>query len=291
MTVTALVRIDPALHGLLPARHRRAQVAVRVDGAATIGHAVESLGLPRTEMGPVTVDGRAAEPGERLVAGTVVAVLPVARPQRAAAPRFVLDVHLGTLARRMRLLGIDAAYRNDADDPELVEQAVAERRILLTQDRGLLRRRALPAGALIPASRADDQLADVLDRFDPPLAPWTRCPACNGVLARVPKEQVAHLLEPGTRAAYDAFSRCPDCGRVYWRGAHADRLDAVVSSAGAQPVSQRDAGACPSAGSSTGSRSATTARPASRIAAAGAGSHGVAAEPPISGGPPAAPLA
>ena len=57
--------------------------------------------------------------------------------------------------------------------------------ILLSQDRGLLRRRALPAGALILASDPDDQLADVLDRFDPPLAPWTRCPACNGALAAV----------------------------------------------------------------------------------------------------------
>jgi uncharacterized protein with PIN domain len=230
--LTAVVRIDASLLPLLPSRNRRADLTVPADGVATVGHAVESLGLPRTEIGPVRVDGRPAQPGDRLIAGTVVEVAPVVRPQPMAAPRFVLDVHFGTLARRMRLLGIDTAYRNDADDPELVEQAIAEGRILLTQDRGLLRRRALPAGALIPASDPDDQLADVLDRFDPPLAPWTRCPTCNGALAPAAKADVEDLVEAGTREAFDRFSRCADCARVYWRGAHADRLDAVVTSAG-----------------------------------------------------------
>jgi uncharacterized protein with PIN domain len=229
---TARIRIDVSLHELLPGRRRHPELTVGADGVATIGHTVESLGLPRTEIGPVLVDGRDADPGDRLAPGTVVEVAPVARPQPMSAPRFVLDVHFGTLARRMRLLGIDTAYRNDADDPELVEQAIAEDRVLLTQDRGLLRRRALPQGALVRGSDPDEQLADVLDRFRPPLAPWTRCPACNGTLAPVAKDEVADVLEPGTREAFDTFSRCDGCARVYWRGAHADQLDAVVTGAG-----------------------------------------------------------
>jgi uncharacterized protein with PIN domain len=157
----------------------------------------------------------------------------VARPQRLADPRFVLDVHLGTLARRMRLLGIDTAYRNDATDTDLVAKANTERRVLLTQDRGLLRRRALLAGAYVRGARPDDQLADVLERFDPPLAPWSRCPTCNGRLRPVPKREVQHLLEPGTRRTYAEFSRCQACGRPYWRGAHAQRLNAIITMASA----------------------------------------------------------
>ena len=102
---------------------------------------------------------------------------------------------------------------------------------MLTQDRGLLRRRALPAGAYVRGSRVDDQLLDVLDRFDPPLVPWSRCLTCNGVLEPVRKQQVAHLLEHGTRRSYDRFSRCPACGRIYWRGAHARRLETIVARA------------------------------------------------------------
>jgi uncharacterized protein with PIN domain len=78
---------------------------------------------------------------------------------------FVLDVHLGALARRMRLLGIDTAWPEEAGDPALVERADAERRVLLTRDRGLRARRALWAGAYVRGSDPDDQLDDVLDRF------------------------------------------------------------------------------------------------------------------------------
>jgi uncharacterized protein with PIN domain len=227
----ARVRVAEPLRFLLPVRHRRGDVPVPVDGASSLLHVVESLGVPRTEFGELRVNGRPAAPSERPHDGDVIDVAPVRRPQRIAEPRFVLDVHLGSLARRMRLLGLDVAYRNDAADAELVAQAVAERRVALTQDRGLLRRRALPAGAYVRGSRADDQLLDVLDRFDPPLDPWSRCPACNGVLAPVAKRDVAHLLEPGTRRSYTEFSRCPACGRLYWRGAHAERLDAIVAAA------------------------------------------------------------
>ncbi len=81
------------------------------------------------------------------------------------------------------------------------------------------------------ASRPGEQLDEVLDRYDPPLAPWTRCMACNGVVEPVPKEQIEHLLPPGTRRNYDQFARCPDCAQLYWPGAHTARLDAIVARA------------------------------------------------------------
>lgn len=198
---------------------------------SSLGHVVESLGVPRTEIGELRVGGQTAPLSARPRAGEVIDVLPVPRPQPVAGRGFVLDVHLGALARRMRLLGIDTAYRNDAADAELVAQAAVEQRVVLTQDRGLLRRRALRAGAYVRGGRTDDQLADVLDRFRPTLSPWTRCPACNGHLEPVAKAHVQHLLQPGTRRTYTQFSQCQTCGQVYWRGAHARRLQAIVADA------------------------------------------------------------
>ncbi len=145
----------------------------------------------------------------------------------------MLDVHLGALARRLRLLGLDAAWPEEAGDPALVERANAEHRLLLTRDRGLLKRRALWAGAYVRGSDPDDQLVDVLDRFRPALAPWSRCTSCNGALAPVAKDEVRHLLEPGTLRSQDTFVRCLGCGRVYWPGAHVERLRRVVAAAGA----------------------------------------------------------
>jgi uncharacterized protein len=237
---SARVRVAEPLRFLLPVRHRDGDLLVPVDGVSSVGHLVESVGVPRTEVGTLRVGGRPARPWARPRGGDVIEVLPVRRPQRIADPRFVLDVHLGGLSRRMRLVGLDVAYRNDAADAELVAQAAAERRVLLTQDRGLLRRRALSAGAYVRGAHPDDQLADVLDRFDPPLAPWSRCLTCNGRLLPVPKQEVRHLLEPGTRRSYERFSRCGTCGRVYWRGAHAERLEALVAAA-TRPASREGA--------------------------------------------------
>jgi uncharacterized protein with PIN domain len=183
--------------------------------------------VPLTEVGELRLDGVPTGLSARPGPGTVVEVAAVARPQPVPPGGFLLDVGLGTLARRLRLLGLDVAWSNDAEDADLAERAAAQERALLTQDRGLLKRRGV-RGALVRGSRPDDQLADVLDRFAPELAPLTRCTACGARLEPVPKAEVADRLPAGTRRTVDDFSRCPACGRLYWRGAHAPRINALI---------------------------------------------------------------
>jgi uncharacterized protein with PIN domain len=235
----AELRFAADLIFFLAPRHRGAgavggaggRARVACDGTSTLGHLIESLGVPLPEVGSLTVDGHQAAPGDRLHGGEHAEVGPVRRPQPLTDPRFVLDVHLGTLARRLRLVGVDVAYANDMDDDELIEQANAEGRVLLTKDRALLCRRRLGQGAYVRGRTPDDQLRDVLERFAPPLAPWTRCLACNGPLTPVGKSDVEHLLKAGTRRTQDVFARCADCRQVYWRGAHGARLEAIVTQA------------------------------------------------------------
>lgn len=239
-----VLEIDPALRFLLPRRRRGPRVELDVPRTDTIGHVVRMLGIPPTEVGALGLDGRPAGLGVRPAAAPdpgagVAGHVPVltvgarARPQpvRHDPPRFLLDVHLRSLARRLRLLGLDAAWEPDAEDAHLAERAAREQRVLLTRDRGLLHRGALPEGALVRGERVDEQLDDVLDRFAPDLAPWTRCLRCGAALLPARAAEVAGQLRPGTRRAYDEFSRCTGCGQVYWRGAHARRLEAVVARA------------------------------------------------------------
>jgi uncharacterized protein with PIN domain len=232
-TLTLLPHRDLWL--FLAPRRRCPRFEVQWDGTASLGHAVQSAGIPLTEVGGLVQDGAAAHAAQQPRAGAVVEIGPVPRPQQVpGAVGFLLDVGLGSLARRLRILGLDAAYRNDADDDALIRESTEQHRVLLTQDRGLLMRRALWAGAHIRGSRPDDQLADVLSRFAPRLAPWTRCTACNGELAPVPKDEIADRLEPGTRRRYRDFAQCRACGQVYWHGAHSRRLDVIVADAGAR---------------------------------------------------------
>jgi uncharacterized protein with PIN domain len=224
------LRVHPALRFLLPRRGRDSgELDLPYDPTATVGHLVQSAGVPATEVGDLLVAGVPVSWRSRLQERDRLDVVVRARPQPLEGPAlFLLDVHLGALTRRLRLLGVDAAYDRDADDDRLVEQAEREDRVLLSQDRGLLKRRALRRAALVREQDPDAQLAEVVERFRPPLQPWRLCLACGGTLTPVSKDQVAALLQPGTLRTQNQFSRCGSCGHVYWHGAHDANLQRVV---------------------------------------------------------------
>jgi uncharacterized protein with PIN domain len=229
MDIAAELRIFVATH-----RRTGGAFPLTTDGTSTLGHVVEAAGIPLTEVGALTVNGKAAGVSYVPQQGDLVDVAAVVRPQALPADvplKFLLDVHLGTLARRMRLLGLDTAYENQNDDEDLAAQSEAEQRVMLTRDRGLLHRRQNFAGAYIYSDQPDAQLNDVLERFSPKLDPWTRCTACNGTLKSKNKDEVEASLLPGTERTYDVFAQCGDCDRVYWRGAHHERLEAIVADA------------------------------------------------------------
>ena len=138
---------------------------------------------------------------------------------------FIADVHLGKLARLLRLLGFDTLYRNDFTKQELVSTSNGEERILLSRDGSFVKRGS--ARYFIVASEDPMvQLKEVATQFGfkEQLLPFTRCMACNGLLESVPKESVAPLLEPNTLGYYTEFWRCTNCGRVYWKGSHYEKM-------------------------------------------------------------------
>jgi uncharacterized protein len=203
---------------------------------------VESIGIPHCEIGVLLADGRGVGFDHRLVGGERVSVYPPFHsvaldaaqtlwPEPPEPRRFVLDVHLGTLARRLRLLGFDSWYRTDTDDDELAEVASAHNRILLTRDRQLLMRRSVVHGYCPRADDPDDQLLEVAHRYDlgGRRAPLTRCARCNGLLAAVAKAEVVDELPRRTREAFDTFARCRACGHVYWSGSHTDAIETILA--------------------------------------------------------------
>ena len=209
-------------------------------GPRSVKDLVEALGVPHPEVGLIVVDGSTVGFDHRLTGGERIAVYPpfhdidvtgaVTVWPQPIAPRFVLDVHLGTLARRLRLLGFDCWYRTDTDDAELARIAVDERRILLTRDRGLLMRRIIVHGYCPRSHDPDEQVIEVVRRYElaEQTAPMTRCATCNGRLAAVDRAAVHDQLPTRTAAAFDDFARCEGCGQLYWSGAHAESLEAIV---------------------------------------------------------------
>jgi uncharacterized protein len=203
-----------------------------VDGTTTVKHLVEELGIPHTEYGEVRVNGASSHDGYRVQDGDVVDVYSAEVPAPPVSePRFLLDVHLGTLARYLRLLGFDTAYDNHSGDDHLVARAAAEARTLLTRDRGILRRRLVTDARLVRGTAPLEQLVDLVRRLrlGAWIRPYTRCTSCNGVLVPVRRADVATLVEPGTLRDYEKFGACTACGKVYWQGAHHARISGLIA--------------------------------------------------------------
>lgn len=238
-SATATFRYYADLNDFLRPERRGVATTHPLPAATTVKDATESQGIPHVEVGAVLVDGEPTTLQRRLHGGERVAVYPrfcSLEPDVATVPplpdprRFVLDGHLGALARRLRLLGFDTWYRAHADDDELAAVSAVDQRILLTRDIGLLKRSVVVHGAWVRATDPDRQVLEVVDRccLGSRLAPFTRCLRCNGRLGPADADQVAARVPPTVRREHRDFQACDTCGQVYWRGSHADALEQVV---------------------------------------------------------------
>ena len=237
-------RFYEELNDFLPPSRRKRDFRYRLKGHPSIKDTIEAIGVPHTEVDLILVDGRSVGFARQIWGGERVSVYPVfegldiaevtrLRPEPLRRPAFVLDVHVGRLAGYLRLVGFDSLYRNDYSDAEIIRISLEEHRIILTRDLGLLKNRVVTHGYWLRSQRPLEQLREVVGRFDlrRSIDPFTRCPVCNAPLERVEKEAVETLLPEKTRLLYDEFSRCTACGKLYWRGAHYEKLLALVQSA------------------------------------------------------------
>ena len=234
-------RFYEELNDFLPAARRKVDFAIEVDRARSVKDAIESAGVPHTEVDLILVDGVSVDFTHLLRGGERVAVYPMferldiapllrLRPLPLRDPRFVADTHLGKLARHLRMAGFDTTWGHDWDDDRIVAGSLAERRTILTRDKGMLRRAEVERGYFVRAIYADEQLAEVLRalQLEGRMQPFTRCRECNTLLEDAPREAVLHRLPPRVRELYQEFKRCAGCGRVYWEGSHFARMKGLI---------------------------------------------------------------
>ena len=229
------VRCYEELNDFLPPELRKRPFPWPLQRGQTVKSLVESLGIPHTEVDLVLVGGRSVGFAHRPADGDRLSVYPVfesldlsgftrVRPRPLRRVRFVLDVHLGRLARLLRLAGFDTLYDNHWDDRTLSRLSRQEGRILLTRDRGLLMRSEVTHGYCVRSPHPPAQLSEVIARFDLSLSPFSLCLVCNRALTALSRRRARERVPPEVALRYRRFRACPQCGRVYWRGSHWEHL-------------------------------------------------------------------
>lgn len=234
---SAEFRFYEELNDFLPATWRKVGFMHAFYGTPAVRDVIQAIGVPHTAIDLVLVNGRSVGFGHRLRGGERVAVYPVferldisplvrLRPEPLRRTRFILDVHLGKLARDLRMLGFDSAYSTHCDDATLIDRSLAEGRIILTRDVGILKQSRVTHGYWLRSTRPARQLPEVLQalHLGQQLKPFSRCLDCNGLLQGVEKEEVADRVARPVLDRFDGFWQCRDCRKAYWRGSHYRRM-------------------------------------------------------------------
>ncbi|MCE9686365.1 Mut7-C ubiquitin/RNAse domain-containing protein [Shewanella sp. AS16] len=252
---TSFFRFYEELNDFLPLARRRVSFAYGFKGRPSIKNTLAALGVPHAEIDLLLVDGRSVDFNYRLQGQEHVSVYPMFecfdigaitrlkhRPLRDS--KFIVDVNLGKLATQLRLLGFDSLYRSDFADREIVALSLAEQRIILTRDKGILHYNSVSHGYWVRSTDVRVQIQEVIERFqlEHKLAPFSRCPLCNTVLQAIDKAEVRGRVPPGAFGCYEAYKECPRCRKIYWQGSHYRQicrriaaLRASLHSAGARP--------------------------------------------------------
>ncbi len=233
----AIFHFHGDINFFLPKKHRHHPFEHPFAWKASIKDMVESLGPPHCEIALLLVDSVSVGFDHIVLPNTKIDIydnmLAVdvknrvwLRPPLADKPRFVLDTHLGRLAGYLRMMGFDTLYRNDYPDDLLAEISDTEGRILLTRDIGLLKRGRVQYGYFMRETNPKTQIVEIVRRYALSLttSPFRRCLKCNGELSPVEKAHVLAQLPNTSAEQYDEFRQCDDCGQVYWKGTHYDKM-------------------------------------------------------------------
>lgn len=198
---------------------------------------IEAQGIPHTAIFEIRVNDREKSLDYNIRSGDTLKVYPfeMVDPGEFEAiflspTAFMADRHLAKLGRDLRLLGLDTLIEESSGDQEIIDLSNKERRMILTRDLNLLKNGSARFGYWVRSTDPEIQLKEVLNRFDlrKQMKPFTRCTLCNGVLNEVNLEEVADKIPPKVKEWCNEYKQCNQCGKVYWKGSHYDKLKKKV---------------------------------------------------------------
>ncbi|MBN1985935.1 MAG: Mut7-C ubiquitin/RNAse domain-containing protein [Prolixibacteraceae bacterium] len=235
---TSYFRFYEELNDFLPEERKKSSFPFLFTGTPSVKNTIEAIGVPHAEIDLILVNGESVDFDFLLKGGENISVYPVfetfdispvvrLRAQPLRKIQFVVDVNLGKLARKLRLLGFDTLFQNNFEDDEIVEIAAREKRIILTRDKGVLKHTRVTHGYWLRSSEPKLQLQEVISRFQLQhhFHPFSRCSNCNGNLKPVEKKELNGRVPEDTIQIFDAFWECSGCKNIYWEGSHFDRIN------------------------------------------------------------------
>ncbi|MGE5497311.1 MAG: Mut7-C RNAse domain-containing protein [Syntrophothermus sp.] len=237
----AFLRFYEELNDFLPEDKKKVRFTHEFIHQTSVKDMIESLGVPHSEIDLILVNGQSVNFEYPVKDNDDISIYPVfesfdisevthLRSKPLRVPRFINDIHLGKLARYMRLLGFDTLCMKDITKDELVEISLEQSRGILTRDRHLLKRNEITHGYWIRNEDPFEQILEVIGRFhlENEISEFSRCMNCNGILVNAAKEDIADKIPERVRQYHNDFYQCAACRKVYWKGSHYSRMQTLI---------------------------------------------------------------
>lgn len=238
---TAHIRFYEELNEFLPLRKRKNKFCVQFSGTPAVKDVIEAQGVPHTEIDLIIINGKSVRFSYKLKGDEEISVYPVfesfdistfqkLRPKPLRRPKFVLDVHLGTLAKYMRMLDFDVSYRNDYTDNQIINNSLKEKRAILTRFLGILKQTRVTRGYWVRNTNPLIQIEEIVERFNLRnlIKEFTRCIRCNSLLKSIDKEKIFSGIPIKVKALQSEFYICKTCDKIYWKGTHYDKMSLFI---------------------------------------------------------------
>ncbi|MEA3475356.1 MAG: Mut7-C RNAse domain-containing protein [Candidatus Cloacimonadota bacterium] len=240
---TVHLRFYEELNDFLPLEKRKIRFSHSFKNNPSIKDMIESLGIPHTQVDFILSNNNAVDFNYIVQNGDEISVYPVfesldiqniskLRPTPLRQIKFIADVHLGKLARYLRMLGFDTLYQNNYTPNQILKISKLEKRIILTKSRELLKRKEVTHGYCITESNLEIRLKRVLNRFNlyDSIIPFSRCMICNTNLESVSKEKIIDRIPKKVKEWQKEFKICPNCNKIYWKGTHYESMMKFINS-------------------------------------------------------------
>lgn len=227
------IRFYEELKDFLPKELRKQDFDYTFTGNPSIKDVIEAIGISHPEVDLILVNSKSVDfnyniqPGDRISVYPVFELIDISpinhlRPEPLRNPIFILDINLGKLAAKLRMLGFDSKYQNNFSDQDIISIAAAENRIILTRDQGLLKNKKVMRGYWVRNTNPNKQIEEIIKKFDlySKIKPFSICMVCNGKIERIEKNKIIELIPTKVKKHFDEFFQCDNCKNIYWKGSH-----------------------------------------------------------------------
>ncbi|MBF0297390.1 MAG: Mut7-C ubiquitin/RNAse domain-containing protein [Oligoflexia bacterium] len=250
--ITITMRFYEELNYFLPKEKRKTDFNILFAQPHTVKDLIETLGVPRTEIDLILVNGTPVNFSYLLTNDARVTVYPLFEAlnikdikkhqippplRQIKQKKFILEQNLMDLTKLLRICGLDSLCDKKLSADDIVDRALKEERIILSKSVNLLKRKKITHAIFLRGNGPITLLKEVFVRMDlygdPSIKPFTRCLNCNESLLNMnlltmKENELIHVIPPKIKDHYHSYTFCKICQKLYWPGSHVEHMMRVL---------------------------------------------------------------